>query len=248
MSEIKLPTEIVKAVHKSPKNLILIAKPKVGKTTLLSKLENCLILDLEDGSDYVDAMKVKARSIKDIKAIGDQIKASGYPYDIIAVDTITALEDMCIPYAEDLYAKSPGGKNWFTENKAKYGNILNLPNGSGYAWLREAFTKLTDYIKTWAPKVILVGHIKDILLDKNGSEINSIEIDLTGKLKRICTSQSDAIGYLYRKGTKNVISFKTSDSVACGARPEHLRNQEFVISEYNDQDEYVTHWDQVYID
>lgn len=248
MSEINLPTELIKASNKSPKNLILIAKPKVGKTTLLSKLDNCLILDLEDGSDYVDALKIKAKNIKDIKAIGDKIKESNNPYDIIAIDSITALEDMCIPYAEDLYAKSPGGKNWYTEGKGKYGNILNLPNGSGYGWLREAFTKVIDYIKTWAPKVILVGHIKDVLLDKNGSEISSIEIDLTGKLKRICTSQSDAIGYLYRKGNKNMISFKTSDSVACGARPEHLRNQEFTISEYNDNGEYQTYWDQVYID
>lgn len=172
MNEITLPTKIVKASNKSPKNLILIAKPKVGKTTLLSELKNCLILDLEEGSDYVDALKIKAANIREIKAIGDKIKEANYPYDIIAVDTITALEDMCIPYAEDLYAKSPGGKNWFSEGKGKYGTILNLPNGSGYAWLREAFTKVIDYIKTWAPKIILVGHIKDILLDKNGSEIN----------------------------------------------------------------------------
>jgi hypothetical protein len=248
MSEIILPTQIVKASTKSPKNLILIAKPKVGKTSLLSKLDNCLLLDLEGGSDYVDALKIKASSVKEIKEIGVKIKEAGKPYEYIAVDTITALEDMCIPYAEELYSKSPGGKNWFTDGKIKYGSIINLPNGSGYNWLREAFFKVIEYIKTWAPKVILVGHIKDVLLEKEGSEINSVELDLTGKLKRISTSQSDAIGYLYRKGNKNMISFKTSDTVACGARPEHLCNQEFVISEINENGEYITHWDKVYID
>ena len=248
MSEIVLPMTKVSAETKSPKNLIIFSKPKVGKTTLLSQLENCLILDLEDGSDYVDAIKLKARSIDDIRAIGKAIKEAGYPYKYVAVDTITALEEMCIPFAEDLYSKSSMGKNWFTEGKPKYGSILNMPNGAGYPWLREAFTKVVDYLKTWAPRIILVGHVKDVVLDKNGSEFNALDLDLTGKLKRITSSQSDAIGYLFRKGNKNILSFKTTDEISCGARPEHLRNKEVVLSELNDEETLTTFWQNVYID
>jgi hypothetical protein len=219
--KIVLPTKPVAALHKSPKNLIVFSKPKVGKTSLFSQLENCLILDLEDGTDYLDALKIKASSVEDIRAIGDEIKAAGNPYKYIAVDTITALEEMCVPYAEKLYAKTSMGKNWFkrTEDgklasdagKAIYGTILNMPNGAGYPYLREAFTKVIEYIKSLAPRVILVGHIKDILLDKNGTEFNALDLDLTGKIKRITSSQSDAIGYLYRKGNQNILSFKTTD-------------------------------------
>lgn len=248
MSEIVLPMTKVSAETKSPKNLIIFSKPKVGKTTLLSQLENCLILDLEDGSDYVDAIKLKAKSIDDIRAIGKAIKEAGYPYKYVAVDTITALEEMCIPFAEDLYSKSSMGKNWFTEGKPKYGSILNMPNGAGYPWLREAFTKVVDYLKTWAPRIILVGHVKDVVLDKNGSEFNALDLDLTGKLKRITSSQSDAIGYLFRKGNKNILSFKTTDEISCGARPEHLRNKEVVLSELNDEETLTTFWENVYID
>lgn len=245
--EIKLPTSKVPAAHKSPKNLIIFSKPKVGKTSILSQLDNCLILDLENGSDYVDAIKIKANSITEIKEIGKAIKEAGNPYNIIAVDTITALEEMCIPYAEELYTRSPMGKNWPTDGKPKYGSILNLPNGAGYPWLREAFTKVIDYIKTWAPRTILVGHVKDTLLEKNGSEFNSLDLDLTGKLKRIASSNSDAIGYLFRKGNKNIISFKTTDEISCGARPDHLRNQEVEISELKD-DVVVADWTKIYID
>ena len=248
MSEIVLPMTKVSAETKSPKNLIIFSKPKVGKTTLLSQLENCLILDLEDGSDYVDAVKIKAKSIDDIRAIGKAIKEAGYPYKYIAVDTITALEEMCIPFAEDLYSKSSMGKNWFTDGKPKYGSILNMPNGAGYPWLREAFTKVVDYLKTWAPRIILVGHVKDVVLDKNGSEFNALDLDLTGKLKRITSSQSDAIGYLFRKGNKNILSFKTTDEISCGARPEHLRNKEVVLSELIDDETLTTFWENVYID
>jgi hypothetical protein len=245
--EIKLPTSKVPATSKSPKNLVIFSKPKAGKTTVLSQLENCLILDLESGSDYVDAIKMKATSLDEIKAIGKAIKDAGNPYDYVAIDTITALEDMCLPYAEELYTRTPMGKGWPTEGKAKYGSILNLPNGAGYPWLREAFVKVIDYIKTWAPRTILVGHVKDTLLEKNGSNFNSLDLALTGKLKLITTSNSDAIGYLFRRGSKNILSFKTTDEISCGARPEHLRNQEIEISELVDN-EVVVNWDKVFID
>jgi hypothetical protein len=42
---IVLPTAKVAPECKSPKNLIIFSKPKIGKTSLLSTLENCLILD-----------------------------------------------------------------------------------------------------------------------------------------------------------------------------------------------------------
>jgi hypothetical protein len=246
--ELILPMGKSMAEVKSPKNLIIFSKPKVGKTTLLANLDNCLLVDLEDGSDYVSAMKVKARSIDDIKKIGKAIKDAEYPYKYVALDTITALEEMCVPLAEEMYSKSSMGKNWFTEGKPKYGTILNMPNGAGYPWLREAFTKVIDFVKTWAPRIILVGHVKDIVLEKNGAEFNALDLDLTGKLKRITSSQSDAIGYLYRKGSKNMLSFKTTDEISCGARPEHLRNKEIVLSELNDDDTITINWNNVYID
>jgi hypothetical protein len=258
MSGITLPTQKVKAASKSPNNLIIFSKPKVGKTSLLAELESCLIIDLEKGSDFVDAMKLKAETVQDIKNIGEEIKKADYPYKYVAIDTVTALEEMCVPYAEHLYSKKPMGKSWFKKNadgkltkdsgKASYGSILNLPNGAGYTYLREALTKIVEYAKTLAPRIILVGHIKDTMLEKAGGEFTSSDLDLTGKIKRILTSQSDAIGYLYRKKNQNILTFATTDSVACGARPKHLRNAEIVISEVNKDGDLETHWDKVYID
>lgn len=245
-TEFELPTARIAPVTQNPKNLILFSKPKVGKTTLLAGLDNCLLIDAEDGSDYVSAMKVKVRSISDIAKLGRSIMAAGRPYKYIAIDTITALENMCVSRAEELYANTLQGKNWFAEGKPKYKTILNLPNGAGYPWLKAAFDEVTNYLKTLAPYFIQVGHIKDVLLEKNGSEFNSSDLDLTGKLKRSTTSHADAIGYIFRKGNQNILTFKTSDEVACGARPEHLRNAEFVISEILEDGTTVTYWDRVY--
>jgi len=248
-----LPTTKVAAVSKSPNNLIIFSKPKVGKTSLLAGLDDCLILDLQKGTDFVDALKINASSVDEIKNIGKAIKEAGNPYKYVAVDTMTDLEELCIPYAEQIYSKTSMGQNWFNPDpakggKLKYGTIVNMPEGNGYMWLREAFTRVTEYIKTWAPRTIFSCHIKDILLDKQGTSFNSMDIDLTGKIKRIVTSQSDAIGYLYRKGNQNILSFKTNDEVTCGARPEHLRNQEIVLSELSKDGTLSTHWDRVYID
>jgi hypothetical protein len=245
MEDIKLPTSKIKAEEHNPKNLIIFSKPKVGKTELLAGLPDCLIMDLENGTDYVDAMKIKISSVRELKAVGEAIIKAGKPYKYIAVDTITALEDVCLPYAEELYSKTSMGKNWFSEGKPKYTSLLNLPNGAGYPWLREAFTKVIDYVKTLAPYIILVGHVKDTMLEKNGAEVNVLDLDLTGKLKRISTSNSDAIGYLYRKGKQNILSFKTTDEISCGARPVHLRDQEIVVSEMTDKG-LVTYWDKVF--
>lgn len=246
--EFVLPTNKIKAMSQNPKNMIIFSKPKVGKTTLLASLDNCLILDLESGSDYVDAIKLKAHSIGDIVKIGTLILANNKPYKYIAVDTITALEEMCIPYAEELYSKTPMGKNWFTDGKVKYGSITNLPNGAGYPYLRQAFEKIIAYIKTLAPHVILLGHVKDTLLEKNGTEFNALDLQLTGRIKSITAAYSDAIGYLHRKGDKNILSFKTTDEVNCGARPEHLRNKEIEISTIDKDGNVTSDWSKVFID
>lgn len=255
---ISLPKQKIKASSQSPNNLIIFSKPKVGKTSALAQLENALILDLERGSDFVDALKVSAESVDDIREIGEAILKENKPYDYIIVDTITRLEEIAADYAESLYSKKPMGKTWFKTNsagelskdsgKAQYGTILNLPQGAGYAHLREAMTKLVEYIKSWAPRLILVAHIKDIYLEKKGSSFEVSDLDLTGKIKRIMTSQSDAIGYLYRKGNENILSFNTSDKVACGARPRHLQNREIVLSSLSGDGTLSTYWDKIYID
>lgn len=245
---ITLPMEPTPPLETSPKELIIFGKPKVGKTSLLSNLPKCLILDFEDGSDYISGMKLKIDSIAQLRLVGNEIKKQKYPYQYIVVDTVTALENMCINYAEDIYAATVTGKNWFTEGKPKYKTIINMPQGAGYQWLRTAYEKVLNYIRTLAPRIILIGHVKDIMLEKNGTEVNSMDLDLTGKIKRITASNSDAIGYLYRKGNKNFISFKTSDEVSCGARPTHLKNAEFVISELKEDGTLITYWDHIYID
>ena len=123
----KLPTTKTKIKSNNPKNLIMYGLPKVGKTTLLSLLPKCLIIDLESGTDYVEAYSLKANTYQELFMIAKELKDNPGQFDYVAIDTITALEDVCLPYANKLYRETPMGVN-FDPNA----NILKLPNGAGY--------------------------------------------------------------------------------------------------------------------
>jgi hypothetical protein len=237
---IVIPKQLIKAERKSPQELIIFGKPKSGKTTILSLLPNCLILDLEGGSNFVDALKIKANTIKEIKEIGEEIIKANKPYEYIAVDTITALEEMIMPLAVKLYTDTAMGKNFDGDD------VRKLPQGAGYLYIRQAFFQVVDYIRTLAPNIILVGHTKEKSIDKKGKELLSRELDLTGKLSSLASAHSDAISYLYRDGAQTILSFKGSDETICGSRCDHLRGRDIVIAEEID-DKLESYWDRVYI-
>ena len=243
--EVKLPTELVMSEGQNPKLSIIYSQPKAGKTTLLSKLPNCLIIDLENGAKYLNALKVNVESLDDLQALGSAIIKQGRPYKYIAIDTCTKLEELCLVAARTMYVATPMGKNF------KGDSVLELPQGAGYYWLRKAFTAWVQKIKKLADHIILVGHLKDKYIDKQGKEVAAKDLDLTGKLKSITCADADAIGYLYRGGKNELIlSFKSSDELNCGARPNHLKGQEIVMAEYDEEKNDLKNvaWDKIYVD
>ena len=238
---IVLPTSKVKAERQNPKRMVIYSKPKTGKTTAYAGLEGNLILDLENGSDYVDAMKIKINSLQELLDTGKAIKAAGNPYRVVTIDTVTALEEMIMPLAVKLYRATPMGKNFDGDT------VVTLPNGAGYLYIRQAFFQVLDFIDTLAPHIILSGHIKDKVVDDKGEMVMSANIDLTGKIKSLICANADAIGYMFRKGNKTILSFKTNEETTCGARPEHLRNEEIVVTEMQENGELEFHWERIYI-
>jgi hypothetical protein len=242
MSELVLPTKKVAAKSHSPRKLIIYSKPKVGKTSALAELENALIIDLERGTDFLDAMKVQVNDLAELRKVGDAIVAAGKPYKYVVIDTVTKLEEMCLPLALTMYKKTPMGKSFDGTN------VLTLPNGAGYLYLREAIESVVRYVETLSDRIIYLGHIKLKAIEKNGKEVNAADLDLTGKIKSMMSADVDAIGMLYRDGSKNILSFKTTDDIICGARPQHLKNQEIVLSEIDEKGKMKVNWDKVFID
>lgn len=241
---IVLPTKPLPKVTQDPKNLIIYGVPKVGKSSSLSVLPNNLIIDLENGSDYIEALKVKANSFNELKELCIEIKKAGCPYKFITLDTITALEDMVKPLALALYRKSPAGAN-----DTQSTDILTVPHGAGYGYLRTAMEMAIDMVSKVCVNLILVGHVKDkALVGADGTDVGSVkDLDLTGKISRILAAKSDAIGFIHRDEDSNLcINFINGGEATAGARPEHLANKDIVVAERNEDGTFISHWERIY--
>lgn len=239
----ELPLKKLPKVTQDPKNLILYGVPKIGKTSLLSTLDDNLIIDFEDGSDYVEALKVKVHSIKDINDLCKSLKEANYPYKFITIDTVTALEEFAKPYALKMYKASPLGSNFMGDD------VLQAPHGAGYGFLRDAIQKIIDKLSSCTKNLILVGHVKDKAIVSMGEsqDTNLKELDLTGKTGRILAAKSDAIGFVYRDKDSNLcINFETNGEASAGARPEHLANKRIVVAERQPDGSFKSCWERIY--
>lgn len=228
--------------------LILYGLPKAGKTSCLAQLDNNLIIDLEGGSVFVDAMAIQCRTINDLGEAASAIRAKNKEighnfYRHITIDNATSLEEICLGYAATLYRQQPVGKNWTGTD------VRTLPQGSGYYYLRTAVLKVIDMFKELCDEFILVGHIKDTIVDdpSTGEELTERSLDLVGKLAGMVCRRCDGVGYMYRSGNEVHIKFKADKNIAMGCRSDHLRNKDIVISEMDDETGVLTtHWDKIF--
>ncbi len=234
----QLPTTKTPPSRKSPRYMLLYGPPKVGKTTILSQLDNNLIVDLESGTEFMSALKVCPSSIKEYRELCEAIcQQTPRPYAHVSIDTIDKLEDWAEELATQNYKASTIGKNFMGTT------VLSLPNGAGYLHLKNAFTELIQLAYPLARSVIFVGHVRDKLLETAGREVSAKDLNLTGKVRTMMTSMCDAIGYVTRDREGNLgINFKTSELIACGSRCQHLMGQSFWFKG-NEFD-----WKQIFVD
>lgn len=242
-----LPTSKIPAISTNPNFLIIYGRPKAGKTSAVAQLDSNLIIDLEGGSQFIDAMAVQARNVNQLGEIAQAIRAKNKEvghnfYKHITIDNATRLEEMCLPYAKILYMQTPMGKNY------KGDDIRTLPNGSGYMYLRTAVRKVIDMFKELCDEFILIGHVKDVQIEQNGQELSEMALDLVGKLSSIVCGEADAVGYIYRKGNETHVSFKGGDGTIKEARAPHLRGQDIIIATGNEDGTITTYWNKIYKD
>ena len=159
----------------------------------------------------------------------------GRPYKYIAIDTIYKLEEWCESYAKQIYMKTPMGKNFDQKNPGA--SVLSLPNGAGYLYLRMAYKEWIDKLNKLADHIILVGHLKDKMLEKKGKEVAVKDLDLTGKIKQITCANADAVGYIYREDNGTMISFDSMDDITAGSRCAHLKGKTMPMN-----------WSEIFID
>tara|TARA_R100000231_G_C5330507_1_gene166308 strand:- start:2121 stop:2795 length:675 start_codon:yes stop_codon:yes gene_type:complete len=203
-----------KAVSVNPSTLLLYGAPKVGKTTMLSNLDDCLIIDTEKGSRMIEGYIQEVNSRDELIETLIAIKESNdVKYKYIAIDTI----DKVAEWAERRVCEEEG-----------VNSIADLAFGKGYGLVREKVAKTISHFKEVAEHLIIIGHRKVAYAVTEGNPIVIPEsLDLTGKLKNVIMAGCDAIGYVYRDDKENLmVSFKANDSIEAGSRCPHLKGKE----------------------
>jgi len=237
----ELPKEKIEPTSISPRSILIFGQAKVGKTTAVANLESNLILDFDDGTRSIKALKIHIKDFTQLREVLTEIKNQGKPYKYITVDTVSKLESMCEELALKMYQKT-------TMGKAYKGGILELPQGGGYYYLRKAVKIVLEEIGDSADRIILIGHLKDKFIEKEGKEFTVREVDLAGKLASIICAEVDATAYMYRDKNKAVLNFACGETLIAGSRQKHLFGKEIVISEEDEKGKITYYWDSIFID
>jgi hypothetical protein len=207
----KISKERRLAVSTNPGILLLYGAPKVGKTSMLSELKDCLIVDTERGARMVDGTILEVTSRDGLVDILKSLKGEKAPkFKYIAIDTI----DKVAEWAE---------RTVCTEENVS--NIADLAFGKGYGLVREKVINTISAFNNICEHLIVVGHRKVAYAVTEGNQIVIPEsLDLTGKLKNVVMSNCDAIGYVYREEDDTLmVSFKANHAIEAGSRCAHLK-------------------------
>jgi len=250
---------------KNPTMQIIYSVPKAGKTSIISQLKDHLILELEPGgADYVSG---RVQEITKPSEFSEALKLiSESPTKVceyLIIDTITRLDEWSEIVGTYNYMNKPQGKkfNRVGENESgkmimhtdtRFETVHQLGQGFGYQHSRQVmvdwYDKFLELISLEkVTYVILLAHVKDKLIEsKNGDSVESIDINLTGKVKSIYSSKVDAVGHFYREDGKGYISYNNEYKVVCGGRCPHLDGS-ILISEKQPDKTIKTHWESIYL-
>lgn len=251
--EIQLPIKPEAPTKTVPSSLILFGLPKVGKTTALSQLPNCLNIDLERGSNFVTTLRLQPpKGLGPVgvynwfKKVVKKIKDEGNPYDFVAIETISYLDEIAEWVGTYNYCRTPQGKS-FNREKDKngipirggeilapdddeYESVHTLPDGNGYRYSRKVMMDILNMCKDLGKIcTIFVAHVVDkfIISKQTNTEVRALDLSLTGKVKTIYAKEVDAVGYTFNKNGKLHISFKGSEDKLGGMRgADHMQGYE----------------------
>lgn len=252
--ELTLPKTKSEPKKTEPRKLFIFSHPKVGKTSALAQLPNSLIIDFEDSAEFYESASINIKKLANdndipkfdvLNSVVKELQSTDHTYDYIILDTTSEMEEVATDYATRIYKQTPMGKSYKGKNV-----ITDLSRGAGYQYLREAFEKIYAQFEMLPGKcLILSGHVKNSSITKDGKELSARDINLTGKLKTIVSSDMDAVGFMYRNkdSEENILDFKTSEQdLFTGSRLPYLSGKELVISEGQEEEGIKTYWEKVF--
>ena len=99
-----LPTKVTKVKSVDPDRMIIASFPKTGKTSVFSELTlngKWLVVDMENGSKFIENLRVTVTTPDELLKLGDEIKKADFPYEGLIIDSLTVLENLAKQVATD---------------------------------------------------------------------------------------------------------------------------------------------------
>jgi hypothetical protein len=261
----ELVTEKREPKYINPRIQLIYSTPKAGKSTLVSKLEDHLILELEPGGgDFISGRIQDIKTPVDFNNIISKIKNSNEKVcEYLIIDTVTKLDEWSEIVGTYNYMKKPQGKKFnregeepngimITHNDKRFETVHELGQGYGYQYSRGVMTEWYDDFldiidSEKVSYIILLAHVKDKSVEtRSGDVVDQIDINLTGKVKSIYASRVDALGHFYRENKQGFINYNNEYKVLCGGRCPHL-NGSILVSEKQPDNSVKTFWENIYL-
>jgi len=120
-----------------------------------------------------------------------------------------------------------------------------------YTLVRSEFQGIVDLFEDVAEHKIYVCHVKDSSIPKDGTQLATNDIKLTGALKEIFSAKQDAAAMLEidpKDPNVRILNFqKTEANAFVKCRAEHLAGQKVIVSRKVD-DKLETYLDNIYLE
>lgn len=251
-----------KPLSVNPQVLLVYSIPKLGKSTVVAGLttqfapgKSIILSNEKGGYDFLEAAVEEVYNPFRFEELVDEISKDP-DIQYVAIDTVTTLDDWSEYVGTFNYMRKPQGKSFnvnpstgqrYSKDDPQFDTVHSIAQGFGYRYSRDVMVDWFEKLRGTGKTIILIAHVKDkFITSKTGEVIQSIDINLTGKVKDIYCARADAIGMLVAEEDKRYLSFQSKDdSKYMGSRASHLSGK-ILISEKTDKG-ITTYWQNIFI-
>jgi hypothetical protein len=160
---------------------LVMGAPKSGKSHLVNKWPECLVLDTQNGHRFYGGLVVDLTAGR-LETLREALTTllKDCPYEAVALDT---LDDVSAWAEEEALRKD-------------YTAIQDIPHGAGWLEHRSIMVKIVRAFLRLPCTKLFVAHSRALIDEESGESTKMI--DLPGRLAHIVPGEVDHIGISYR--------------------------------------------------
>jgi AAA domain len=158
----------------------LYGKPKIGKSTWCSQIDDALFLDFEGGLHSLEAYQVAISSWEQLLSVCSALDSGKHRFRAVIADTVDGMFRLCSEY---------------TCKRLGVVHESDAPYGKGFGLANNEFARVLRRMATWPCGLVLVSHAQEIEVETRTGKLIRIEPSLPNKARRIVSALVDIIAY-----------------------------------------------------